>query len=90
MRTARDIAERDLPAQSPTVLVVEDEVLVRMVIADYLRDCGFRVLEASTADEAMRVLGTNERVDIVFSDVQMPGSLDGFGSPIGFAASGRT
>lgn len=64
--------------QSPTVLVIEDEVLVRMVIADYLRECGFRVVEASTADEGMRVLKTNERVDIVFSDVQMPGSFDGF------------
>jgi CheY-like chemotaxis protein len=76
--TDRNIEDRNLPTQPLTVLVIEDEVLVRMVIADYLRECGFRVVEASTADEGMRVLKTNERVDIVFSDVQMPGSLDGF------------
>jgi DNA-binding response OmpR family regulator len=79
MRTARDIANRDLPVRPPTVLIVEDELLVRMVIADYLRDCGFRVIESSTADEATRVFETDEHIDIVFSDVQIPGSLDGFG-----------
>jgi CheY-like chemotaxis protein len=59
--------------------VVEDEVLVRMVISDYLRECGYRVIEAGSADEAITVLQSPERVDIVFSDVQMPGERDGFG-----------
>lgn len=64
----------------PTVLVVEDEVLVRMVIADYLRECGYRVYEAVNAAEALAVLQSPEvSVDIVFSDVQMPGEMDGFG-----------
>ena len=73
----------DLPkAESPleVVLVVEDEVLIRMHIAEYLRDCGFRVIEAGNADEAVVLL--NERtiqIDVVFSDVEMPGSMDGFG-----------
>ena len=63
-----------------TVLVVEDEVLIRLVIAEYLRECGYRVHEAANADEALAVLEEpNVAVDIVFSDVIMPGSMDGFG-----------
>jgi CheY-like chemotaxis protein len=63
-----------------TVLVVEDDVLVRMPIAQYLRDCGYRVIEAVNADEAMTVLSHEAtRVDIVFSDIKMPGTVDGFG-----------
>jgi CheY-like chemotaxis protein len=62
-----------------TVLVVEDEVVVRLMIADYLRECGFKVVEASSADEALTVLKSGISVDLVFSDVQMPGAMDGFG-----------
>lgn len=63
-----------------TVLVVEDEVLVRMVIADYLRECGYRVYEAVDAGEALAVLQSPEvSIEIVFSDLQMPGDMDGFG-----------
>ncbi len=65
------------PAQ--TVLVVEDDVLIRMVIADYLRDCGYHVIEAKNADEAITILEKGDvEIDAVFSDVQMPGSMDGF------------
>ena len=61
------------------VLVVEDEILIRMVIADYLRGCGYRVIEAASADEAMLILQHKElEVDVVFSDIDMPGSMDGF------------
>jgi CheY-like chemotaxis protein len=61
------------------VLVVEDEILIRMVIADYLRGCGYRVIEAASADEAMVILQHTEfEVDVVFSDIEMPGSMDGF------------
>ncbi|HEV2565683.1 MAG TPA: response regulator [Microvirga sp.] len=63
-----------------TVLVVEDEVLIRLVIADYLRECGYRVHEAVNAEEAVAILQSPEvSVDVVFSDVEMPGSMDGFG-----------
>jgi CheY-like chemotaxis protein len=63
-----------------TILLVEDEVLVRMPIAQYLRDCGYKVVEAVNADEAIAVLMHPETVvDIVFSDIEMPGSVDGFG-----------
>jgi DNA-binding NtrC family response regulator len=62
-----------------TILVVEDEVLIRLVIAQYLRDCGYRVIEAVHADEALLVLRRSELViDVVFTDVEMPGSMDGF------------
>jgi DNA-binding response OmpR family regulator len=61
------------------VLVVEAEVLIRLVLADYLRECGYRVFEAAHAEEAVEVLESPDvSVDVVFSDVQMPGSMDGF------------
>jgi DNA-binding NtrC family response regulator len=63
-----------------TVLVVDDDVIVRMVISDYLRHCGYRVIEAANGDEAVALLA-NARIPIhvVLSDVKMPGELDGFG-----------
>src|SRR5215831_13697648 len=51
-----------------------------MPIAQYLRDCGYIVIEAADADEAMTVLlHRHTGVDIVFTDIDMPGSVDGFG-----------
>jgi len=70
----------DKPNLPETILLVEDEVLVRVPIAQYLRDCGYRVIEAVNAEEAMTVLLHEETVvDIVFSDIEMPGAVDGFG-----------
>lgn len=70
--------QSDIPLQ--TILLVEDEVLIRLVIADYLRECGYRVYEAVNADEAVAVLQSPAvSIDVVFSDVQMPGAMDGFG-----------
>lgn len=66
-------------APPSTVLVVEDEVLIRMNISQYLRECGYRVIEAVSADEALEVLQSAHEVNIVLTDVQMPGSMDGFG-----------
>ena len=79
MNAARDASDDPVPAPPPTILIVEDEVLVRALVASYLRECGFDVVEAANADEAIRVLEAGMRVDIVFSDVNMPGSMDGFG-----------
>lgn len=63
-----------------TILIVEDEVLVRWAIADYLQDCGFKVLTASSAEEAIEALRQYAlEIEIVFSDIRMPGSMDGFG-----------
>jgi CheY-like chemotaxis protein len=62
---------------SRTILVVEDEVLLRLMVCDVLRDAGFRVIEAASADEAMACVQSDPRVDLVFTDVKMPGSMDG-------------
>jgi len=63
--------------EPPLVLVVEDDALLRALTAEYLEDCDFSVLQAETADEAIRLLRANRRIGVVFSDVQMPGSMDG-------------
>lgn len=68
-----------------TVLVVDSDVLVRIVIAGYLRDCVYRVIEAATADEAMAILGEgNIEIDVALIDVELHGGLDGFGLGDGF------
>ncbi|MEO6153452.1 MAG: response regulator [Croceibacterium sp.] len=61
------------------ILIVEDEILIRTLASDELRDAGFDVIEAVNGDEALAVLKSGVRVDLVFSDVRMPGSLDGVG-----------
>jgi len=61
------------------VLIVEDEPLVRLTGADLLAEAGFEVLEAGNADEALRIIEGTPEVRVVFSDVEMPGSLDGLG-----------
>lgn len=60
-----------------TILIVEDEVLVRLMIAEELRDVGFQVIEAAHADEALTILAHRTDVAIVISDIRMPGSMDG-------------
>jgi CheY-like chemotaxis protein len=59
------------------VLVVDDEVLVRMDAADMLEQAGYAVVEAANADDAIGILESRSDIDIVFSDVQMPGTMDG-------------
>ena len=59
------------------VLFVEDEVLVRTPVAHTLRGAGFVVVEAANADEAWSYLRSGAPVDLVFSDIQMPGTMDG-------------
>ena len=72
----------DLPAPAarvPMVLVVEDEALLRLTLADHLQGCGFTVLEACDAHEAIEILEAEREVDVVLTDVKMPGEIDGFG-----------
>jgi CheY-like chemotaxis protein len=66
-----------LESERPTVLIVEDEVLLRLMIADELRSNGLSVVEAANADEALTVLQSSAPVDLLFTDVRMPGSMDG-------------
>jgi CheY-like chemotaxis protein len=73
-----DSEEFAAPAQ-PTILVVEDEVLVRLALVEELRDQGLRVIDAANAEEALQVLGSAEPVDALLTDIQMPGRLDGVG-----------
>src|SRR5207248_4577604 len=69
-------SERTMAA--PTILIVENEVLVRMAVAAYLRECGFRVVEARTAAEALRVFESDITIDVLFCGVDIPGDMDGF------------
>jgi CheY-like chemotaxis protein len=63
-----------------TILVVEDEFLIRAMLSDYLQECGFKVLEGSTADEAVTIIENIDlQIDLVLTDIRMPGSMDGFG-----------
>jgi CheY-like chemotaxis protein len=61
----------------PVVLVVEDEFLIRMQTADVIRDVGYEVIEASNAEEAIAILESRSDIRVVFTDVRMPGSMDG-------------
>lgn len=62
----------------PTVMVIEPDVLVRLVIADYLRDCGYRVIEGVAAHDAWSVLGASHTIDVLFVNVDLPGDENGF------------
>jgi CheY-like chemotaxis protein len=73
---AESIPSRGEPPDD-VVLVVEDDVLLRALTVEYLEDCDFSVLQAETAEEAIRVLRANRHIGVVFSDVQMPGGMDG-------------
>ena len=64
--------------RQPVVLLVEDEPLVRTLQVDILRDAGFWVLEAQDADEAFEILKRRRDIRAILTDVNMPGSLDGF------------
>ena len=61
----------------PVVLIVEDEFLLRMNAAEMIGDAGFDVVEAANADEAIAILEARPDIHVVFTDIQMPGSMDG-------------
>jgi CheY-like chemotaxis protein len=61
----------------PAVLIVEDEPLVRIGAVNIIEDAGFEVIEAASADEAIGILECRSDVRVVFTDIHMPGSMDG-------------
>jgi len=61
----------------PVVLIVEDEFLLRMEAADMVRAAGFEAVEAANADQAIEILEARRDIRVVFTDIQMPGSMDG-------------
>jgi two-component system, response regulator PdtaR len=63
----------------PVVLLVEDEILTRLCTAEQLRRGGMMVVEAANAHEAVAILDSGVRIDLVLTDVRMPGSIDGLG-----------
>jgi two-component sensor histidine kinase len=65
------------PIQVPNVLVVEDEMILRMRAVDIVEDAGFHPVEAVNADEAISILESRADISLLFTDIQMPGSIDG-------------
>jgi CheY-like chemotaxis protein len=62
---------------NPVILIVEDEALVRLSAAGMLADAGFRTIEAANSDEALELLNADSDVQLLFTDVRMPGAMDG-------------
>jgi CheY-like chemotaxis protein len=71
-----DMSESDVHAK-PAILVVEDEELLRLNAADLLEDNGYAVIEAANAEDALRTLERRPDVRLLFTDIQMPGRIDG-------------
>jgi CheY-like chemotaxis protein len=64
---------------SPVILVVEDELFVRLMAVDAIEDAGYCTIEAENADQALAVLEQRDDIAVLFSDIKMPGSIDGLG-----------
>jgi CheY-like chemotaxis protein len=74
---AKGLRVSDCTVTRPVVLIVEDDFLIRMHAAEMIADAGFNVVEAASADEAIAILEDRLDITIVFTDIQMPGSMDG-------------
>src|SRR3984893_3426602 len=61
----------------PVILIVEDDFFLRMNAAEMIQDAGFDVVEAGDADEAIAILEARPDIHVVFTDIQMPGAMDG-------------
>jgi CheY-like chemotaxis protein len=70
--------DRGADGRPPVVLVVEDEPLVREMIVEELTDFGFRVLQADTGEAGLDILRGGQPVDVLFTDIRLPGALDGW------------
>jgi two-component sensor histidine kinase/DNA-binding response OmpR family regulator len=65
------------PPEVPNVLIVEDEMVLRMRAVDIVEDAGFTPVEAVNADQALAILEARSDISLLFTDIQMPGSMDG-------------
>jgi CheY-like chemotaxis protein len=78
---AEEALIKDRPTQPvegrPTILVVEDEPLVLMFVAEELSALGYHVLTAGNADKALELVRGTQKIDVLFSDIVMPGSMNG-------------
>jgi len=63
--------------EMPTILVVEDEILIRELVAEELEVAGYTIVIANDADQAIAILEARQDIHLVFTDVNMPGSIDG-------------
>lgn len=63
--------------EAPVVLVVEDEYFIRLQATTMIEEAGYQVVEAANADDAIAVLEARKDICIVFTDIEMPGSMDG-------------
>jgi two-component system, response regulator PdtaR len=71
-------ASNDEMEDREVVLIVEDDFLLRWPAAEYLRDSGYRVIEAGTVGEAIAVFSSRTHVDLVFSDINLSGEITGY------------
>ena len=71
-------AGRERLTSVETVLVVDTDVLIRIPLCQYLRDCGYRVFEAASADEVTILQKPNMQVDVILSDIDLSGTANGF------------
>jgi len=72
------VAPSTNPSAGKAILVAEDEEDVRLVVSEALTAAGFRVLEAETGSQALRLLEANAGIHLLFTDIMMPGGMDGF------------
>src|SRR5438445_4879785 len=79
LRKLPDMMILHLPDIPAVVLVVEDEMLLRMRAVDMVEDAGFTSVEAVDADEAVAIIESRSDIALLFIDIQMPGSMDGLG-----------
>jgi CheY-like chemotaxis protein len=77
MRIRREWSMGLVESKRSVVLIVEDEFLLRMNAGDMIAAAGFEVVEAANADEAIEILESRRDITVVFTDIQMPGSMDG-------------
>ena len=69
----------DLSCIPAVILIVEDEMMLRMLVVDMVEDAGYTAIEASDADEAVAILESRSDIALMCTDIQMPGSMDGVG-----------